>query len=309
MGDGRIRTLRRIGRRGLSSACIEGMLASSAPFVAVIDADLQHDPALLDRMLDVLRQGTADLVVGSRYVTGGSIGEWGGSRAFLSRFATRVTQHVSRLGLTDPMSGYFALRRERLDEVAPKLSGRGFKILLDLLLSADRPWRGKELPLAFGIRTAGQSKLSASVAWQCALLLAEKTLGRYMPVRMIAFGLVGAVGVGVHFAVLSTLLFAGGARFTIAQTVATCTAIIANFGINNLFTHSDRTLTGRDWWRGLASFALICGFGAVANVGIASFLFSRNMPWTLASLAGIAVSAAWNYAMSARYTWRVGDAC
>lgn len=304
--DGRIRLVRRVGRKGLSSACIEGMLASSAPYLAVIDADLQHDPALLSAMLQRLRDGDTDLVVASRYTVGGDIGAWDRHRALASRIATCITRKAARLELSDPMSGYFALRRELVDDSAPRLSGLGFKILLDLVLSAERSLRIVELPCVFGVRCHGQSKLSTSVAWECALLLMDKTVGRYIPARFVAFACIGTIGVGVHFAVLGTMYLVLGTGFLTAQAAATGVAIAANFTINNLLTYSDLSLKGLAWWCGLLSFAVICGFGALANIGVSNYLFRHDARWPIAALAGIAASAVWNYAVSARYTWRSG---
>jgi dolichol-phosphate mannosyltransferase len=304
--DGRVRVIRRVGRRGLSSACIEGMLSSSARYLAVIDADLQHDPALLTSMLEVLRVDRADAVVGSRYIAGGSVGEWAGQRALLSRLATRLTHKVTRVRLSDPMSGYFAIRRALLDETAHRLSGMGFKILLDFVLSANRPLRIVELPFTFGARTRGASKLSAPVIWECALLLVDKTIGAYVPARFCAFACVGALGVIAHFLTLSTLYLLFGVGFVAAQAAATALSIAVNFSINNLLTYSDRSLKGWRWWTGLLSFGATCGFGALANVGVANYLFSQHARWPLAALAGIAASAVWNYVVSARYTWRLG---
>jgi dolichol-phosphate mannosyltransferase len=304
--DGRVRVIRRIGRRGLSSACIEGMLASSARYLAVIDADLQHDPALLTSMVEVLRVGHADVVVGSRYTAGGGVGRWTEQRALLSRLATRLTHKVTRVQLSDPMSGYFAIRRAVLDENVQRLSGLGFKILLDLVLTAEQPLRVVELPFTFGVRTRGASKLSAPVICECALLLVDKTIGAYIPARFCAFAFVGALGVVAHFLTLAMLYLLFGLGFVASQAAATALSIVVNFSINNLLTYSDRSLQGWRWWAGLLTFAATCGFGALANVGVADYLFSQHARWPLAALAGIAASAVWNYVVSARYTWRLG---
>lgn len=301
--DARIRVIRRIGRRGLSSACIEGILSSSAQYVAVIDADLQHDPALLVYMLELLRRGQADLVVGSRYAAGSKLGTWSAHRAFISRLATGLTRRITRVALTDPMSGYFAVRRDVFEQTAPRLSGLGFKILLDLVLSADRPLRVLEMPYAFGSRTRGESKLSSSVVWECAMLLADKTVGQHVPLRFITFACTGLFGLALHFLVLSRLYLMVGTRFLAAQTAATCAAVVLNYSINNVVTYSDRSLKGASWWSGLLSFAIVCGCGAVANIGVSNYLFGQQTRWTVAALAGIAVGVVWNYAVSARYTW------
>lgn len=302
--DPRVRCIRRIGRRGLSSACIEGMLSSSAPFVAVMDGDLQHDPMVLRRMLAALRADEADLVVGSRYVEGGSVGDWDGTRVAISRFATRLAGLVTRQPLADPMSGFFALKRTTFEACAHRLSSLGFKILLDIVASSDASLRLKEVSFTFGQRLAGESKLSTNVIWEYLLLLADKLVGKWVPVRFLAFSAIGALGIGVHFAVLSTLFKGFGTSFVAGQSAATATAILFNYSINNVLTYAGQSLRGAAWLRGLATFYVICGIGAFANVGISSWLFGNDTSWPLAALAGIAMSSVWNYAVSARYTWR-----
>jgi dolichol-phosphate mannosyltransferase len=301
--DPRVRCLQRIGRRGLSSACTEGMLASSAPYVAVMDGDGQHDETVLRRMLEILREGTADIVVGSRYVDGGGIGDWNASRAKMSRFATHLSRLVIKQDLSDPMSGFFALRLDVLNPAVRKLSNIGFKILVDLMASSPQPLRLKEVPYEFRNRTAGESKLDSQAMWDYLMLLLDKLVGHIVPVRFLAFALVGTIGVLLHFAVLTVLFRALALPFTISQCGASIVAMVSNFGLNNALTFRDRRLKGWRWIKGLALFVLVCGIGAVANVGIASYLFSRNSMWVLAALAGIVVGAVWNYAMSAMYTW------
>ena len=139
--DPRVRCLQRIGRRGLSSACIEGILATSAPIVGVMDADLQHDESLLPRMLQALRDTDIDIAVASRHVEGGSLGDWDRKRVAISDVATRLSRLIVSSDLTDPMSGFFMLRRAAFDGAVRNLSGQGFKILLDLFASSPRPPR------------------------------------------------------------------------------------------------------------------------------------------------------------------------
>jgi dolichol-phosphate mannosyltransferase len=301
--DRRVRCVQRVGRRGLSSACIEGMLATAAPFIAVMDADLQHDETILPAMLERLRSGDADLVVGTRYAQGGSTGDWDGKRAGLSRFATRVARLVVRQDVSDPMSGFFMLRREVLEASVRRLSALGFKILLDILASAPGQLRVAEVPFTFRTRFAGQSKLDELVVWEYGMLLADKTIGRYVPVRFISFAAVGGLGVFVHMAVLTVLLKALGLDFAAAQATATGVAMVFNFALNNVLTYRDSRLAGWAWWRGLGSFMLACSVGALANVGIATYLFASQTTWFLAALAGVLVGAVWNYAVTQLYTW------
>lgn len=301
--DSRVRCLQRLGRRGLSSACIEGMLASSAPFLAVIDGDLQHDERLLPVMLEALRTEGLDIVVGSRYVAGGDAGGLNASRLRISQMATRLGRRFVPDTLTDPMSGFFMLRREVVPEVARELSGVGFKILLDIFASSRRPLQFRELPYEFRPRQAGESKLDSQVAWEYGMLLLDKLVGRYVPVRFIAFSIVGGFGMILHLVVLTVAYRLLGIDFVTSQIVATGTAMTFNYAVNNALTYRDRRLKGWGWVRGWVSFVISCSIGAFANVGIAAWLFAREYQWVVAAIAGILVGAVWNYAVTFVYTW------
>ncbi len=303
--DQRVRCVQRIGRRGLASACIEGMLASSAPYVAVMDGDLQHDPAVLRAMLATLQGSQTDIVVGSRHVAGGGIGESSAQRQGISRFATRLSRAVLKADLTDPMSGFFMLTRPALmDCVRTGVSAIGYKILVDLFASAPRPLRFVELPYTFRQRQAGQSKLDSKVVWDYLMLLADKLVGRFVPVRFLAFSAVGGLGVGVHLAVLAIAFRGLGVGFVAAQIVATVVAMTFNYVVNNSLTYRDRRLRGWRFFTGWLSFSLACSVGAFANVGIAAYLFDRQTFWVLSALSGVLVGAVWNYAVTSVYTWR-----
>jgi dolichol-phosphate mannosyltransferase len=299
--DPRVRCLHRIDRRGLSSACIEGILATTAPFVAVMDADLQHDETLLPPMLAALEAGGLDLVIGSRYAEGGSVGDWERGRARLSHVATRLGRLVLKADVADPMSGFFMVRREFFDQSVRRMSALGFKILIDLFVSSDRPPRFLELPYQFRQRRHGATKLDSLVGLQYLMLLWEKLFGHIVPVRFMLFGLVGSLGLLVHLLVLRLGLLA--LPFASAQALATLVAMVGNFSFNNALTYRDRRLTGRKFFLGLLSFCLICAVGAVANVGVADFLFAQDQPWWLAGVAGALVSSIWNYCASSALTW------
>ena len=303
--DRRVRCMLRIGRRGLASACIEGLLAASSPLVAVIDADLQHDETQLPRMLELLRDPQLDVVVGSRYVDHGGIGDWNRSRALISRLATLLSRTVLKAELQDPMSGFFMMRREAvLRCVRAGTSGVGFKILLDLFASSPTPLRFREIPYTFRERHSGQSKLDSNVAWEYLLMLLDRLCGRVVPIRFIAFSLVGALGLVVHMAVLALLLRGLGIGFVAAQSAATLAAMSSNFALNNLLTYRDMRLHGWALLRGWVSFVAACSIGGLANVGVAAWLFQRQGGWVLAAAAGVLVGAVWNYALTALYTWK-----
>jgi dolichol-phosphate mannosyltransferase len=304
--DARVRLMRRIGRRGLSSACIEGILATTAPYVAVIDGDLQHDETLLSSMLHAVRQQQLDIAVGSRMTEGGSYGDMPWHRRVLSKVATKAAGLVLKAELTDPMSGFFLVRRSSFTQLVPRLSGTGFKILLDIFASSPRRLRFAELPYRFRERFAGESKMDGQVIVEYGQLLLDKLLGRWLPVRFVLFGLVGGLGFLVHMAALALLFRTDLLNFEYSQALATMIAMTWNFGLNNVVTYRDRKLAGWRLVKGLLSFYVICSLGAVANVGIAVWLYADGTyaVWWLAAVAGTLVGSVWNYVMATLFTWR-----
>jgi dolichol-phosphate mannosyltransferase len=302
--ESRVRCLQRIGRRGLSSACVEGMLASSAPYLAVMDADLQHDERILPTMLELLRSDRADIAIGSRYVEGGSAGDFPDDRARISQIATRLALATTQVPVADPMSGYFMLTSTLLHATVRSLSATGFKILLDILASAPHGYRALEVPYRFGERYAGTSKLDTKAAWDYLVLLLDKSIGRYVPTRFVIFSLVGTLGVAVHMAVLGALFKTGTSSFFWGQLWAALVAMTFNFALNNVVTYRDRKLRGIAWLAGWATFVLACSLGAAANVGIAEYLFEHDRFWAVSALAGIVIGAVWNYAVTSVYTWK-----
>jgi dolichol-phosphate mannosyltransferase len=298
-----IRCVQRLGRRGLASACVEGILSSAAPYVAVMDGDLQHDETLLPQMLARIKAERLDVVVASRYTDAGSVGEWQRSRVVISDVAGRLSRLVVKADLTDPMSGFFMVERNAFAAAMRSLTGQGFKILLDLFASSPRPLVFAEVPLTFRQRLHGESKLDTLVAWEYLMLVLQKLVGPAVPVRFLLFSLIGALGVGTHLLTLwfGTHLLA--IAFPVAQAIATLVAMTGNFLLNNLFTYRDRRLRGRRLVTGLISFYAVCGAGGAANVGVASYVAGGHHSWWLAGLAGAAVSVVWNYAMSSIFTW------
>ncbi|WP_239991975.1 glycosyltransferase [Rhodopila globiformis] len=303
--DSRIRCIRRIGRRGLASAVIEGALSSSADYVAVIDGDMQHDETRLPAMLAALRTGQYDLAVASRHVAGGdNAGLSGRWRHALSDGGIRLAQTFLPVRLSDPMSGFFMLPRPLFEDLARNLNGQGFKILVDLVLSSRRALRVKEIPARFRERAAGESKMDVLVMIQFAGLLLDKVFGGMLPLRFFSFALVGALGVLVHLSVLGLLHSTTPLGFGRDQTVATIVAMAFNFQLNNAVTYRDQQLKGPRLWRGLLLFMAVCGFGAIANIGIARVLYEQKTAWSIAGGIGAVIGVVWNYAVSATLVWR-----
>ncbi len=302
--DLRVRCIRRIGRRGLSGACIEGILASSAPCAAVIDADLQHDETQLPKMLALLQGGEADLVVGSRYVEGGSADSFDKQRAGFSLLATSVAKKLLRVEIADPMSGFFMIRRDRFEQLAPQLSTHGFKILLDIVATARGSLRIKEIPYAFGSRLHGESKLDSMVALDFLGLVLAKLTGDVISLRFLLFAMVGSLGLLVHLVALFIALEVFNVPFPEAQACGAILAMTSNFLLNNFLTYRDQRLKGFGILRGLLLFYLVCSVGLLANVGVAFSVYDQEPIWWLAGAAGALMGVVWNYAMSGLFVWR-----
>ena len=302
--DSRVRCIRRIGRRGLSGACIEGILAASAPYAAVIDADLQHDESQLPKMVALLQSGAAELVVGSRYIEGGSADSFNKQRAGASAFATEIARRVLQVEIKDPMSGFFMIRRDLFEQLAPQLSTQGFKILLDIVATAKGKLRTVEIPYTFGSRQHGESKLDSMVALDFLGLVLAKFTGDVLSLRFLMFGMVGALGLIVHLITLFIALEMFSAPFPEAQAAGALIAMTSNFILNNFLTYRDQRLKGFVILRGLLLFYLVCSVGLFANVGVAFSVYDQEPIWWLAGAAGALMGVVWNYAMSGLFVWR-----
>jgi len=306
-----VRCLQRIGRRGLSSACIEGISASAAPFFAVMDADHQHDETILPQMLAKAVAGD-DIVVATRYAEGGSVGEgFSSTRAAGSRLATRLSTRLTGINLSDPMSGFFLMRRDVFEEVAPSLSDDGFKILLDIIVTTlrYRKANGKalaigEVPYQFRERHAGTSKMSPLIVVQFLGLLLSKLTGGLLPTSFLLFGLVGGTGLVVHMLTLTVANAVFHPPFWISQTVAALVSMTSNFLLNNELTYADKKLRGFRFWLGMLTFYAVCSFGLIANVSVGNLVFDFDHQIYLAAIVGVVMSVVFNYAVTRVFTWR-----
>ncbi|MGD0719515.1 MAG: glycosyltransferase family 2 protein [Roseiarcus sp.] len=302
--DTRLRCVRRVNRRGLAGAVIEGALSSSAEFVAVIDGDLQHDESILPAMFAAL-DGGADLAVGTRVE--GDAAERGLSpaRQKLSEAGARFFRWISRVSVADPMSGFFMIRRRIVGGIAPKLSSDGFKILVDILLCAPPGLRIVETPYVFRKRQAGESKLSPLVAMDFLGLVVHHASWGVLPIRFVLFGAVGGLGLVIHLILLNALIATGALPdFRAAQLVATLAAMANNFLLNNEVTYRDYRYRRWSALGGFALFVIVCSVGVVVNIDIASWLFDFDHVWWVAGFAGALVGVVWNYAVSSTFVWR-----
>jgi len=300
-----VHVLQRVFRRGLASACIEGMMSTAAPYIAVMDADLQHDERILPQMIAKLKSEHLDFVIATRNAPGGGMGEFSKRRVFLSNLGLRFSRWISHTDISDPMSGFFVVTRDYLEKVVRSASGIGFKILLDLIASAKRPPRIGEVPYTFRERLHGSSKLDIIVGLEYIQLLLDKKIGNLVPVRFLMFSTVGAVGVLLASVMLYALVSLFKLDFLRAQAITTIVAMTGNFFLNNAMTYRDRRLKGWRIFTGLAMFYVSCSFGAIINLRIAASTHEMGLPWYIAGTCGLAVGAVWNYGITSFTTWRV----
>jgi dolichol-phosphate mannosyltransferase len=305
--DRRIRLLERIGRRGLSSACIEGILASSADWIAVMDADMQHDESILSHMLACAQQQSLDLVVGTRNADHGSMGDFSPKRLMLSRLGEKVSRIVCQCEVSDPMSGFFIASRSFVLECVPHMEKGGFKILVDLFTSSRRPVQFAEVGYTFRERKHGHSKLDANTAIEFLALIINKFTKNILPPRFIVFALVGSIGVITHLTLLALLHIHWRESFFRSQIIATYVAMAENFFLNNSITYRDRSLRGLRLFFGLVTFGIACSFGAWASVVFARALVQSGIPWYAAGVGGIILSSVWNYSITSLFTWQVSE--
>ncbi len=305
-----LQVMRRVRSRGLSSACIEGVQMASGKYTVVMDADLQHDETKIPEMLERLKQG-ADLVIGSRFADNASAeGLSSKRREMMSRFGNLLSRIFIRQQLTDPLTGFFALRTEDFLHLTPRLSDSGFKILVDLLIEGHFP-RVEEVGFQFRKREAGYSKLDRVILWQFGTFLIEKMTRGLLPARFVSFAIVGGSGVFVHFATLF-MMISITSTFWIGQLVATLVAMTSNFFFNNWLTFRDKRLHGVDQLRGLVLFALFASVGIIGNVGVSTYIVSEytdgfslnNSLIVAAASAGIIIDTLWKFVMSERFVWK-----
>lgn len=306
--DRRVRLIARHNRRGLSSAVIEGALAASSEIVAVMDGDLQHDETVLPRMLEIINSGEADLVSASRFLThDGAAGLSSDARVKISNTGNSLSNLLFRLNMTDPLTGFFMMRRDVVLRALPELSEIGFKVLIDLIVSAKPRPVVKEVAFQFRSRLHGKSKLDNRVMYDFFLFFIEKTVSRYIPVpaRFISFALVNSIGILVHIAVLVPLVSFAGITFNSAQLTATLVAMMFNYAANNALTYRDRQLKGVRFYRGFLIFAALCSVGLLGNIGVAAIIHDQyqSLFYLLPAMAGAFITAVWNYVATQAFVW------
>jgi dolichol-phosphate mannosyltransferase len=296
-----VRCIQRVQERGLCSAVHWGVQAAHGEVIVVMDGDLQHEPALIPKMLEALQSGH-DIVSGSRFLEGATEKGLSDRRRRLSDWGNRLTNRFLGTALSDPLTGFFATSRRLFLDSIPLMQADGFKVFFDLVYH-NRKVTVRELPFDFQRRQHGQSKLQLYVLWLLACDIVSKLSRGMLPPRLISFVGVGLIGSIFHFSVLYACMGLG-AVFWLAQAIATVVAMVFNFTINNVLTYSDDRLRGRAFYKGLLLYSLIASVGIVANVSTAQITYMRLQGHTfIAATTGLVIDVIWRFVVSNRLIW------
>ncbi len=305
-----LRVMRRIEERGLSTAVIRGWQVAQGEILGVIDADLQHPPEILLKLLAEIQRG-ADLAVASRHVEGGGVSDWSVIRRFLSRGAQTLGLLIlpGVIGrVTDPMSGYFLVRRSCLE--GKTLSPVGYKILIETLGRGDVRWIG-EVGYVFQERQEGESKVTSKQYIEYLQHLVRLRFARWPMARFFRFGIVGFSGVFVDMGIFYLLRNLGSLGLTRSGIISSELAIINNFLWNDLWTFRDisrRQPGKRKMLIRLLKFNLVCLAGLVLHILILNLLYNLlGMNQYLAKLIAIIIVTFWNFWINLKLSWRVTE--
>ena len=300
-----IHLIHRIGRRGLSGAIIEGIFAANSDLVAVMDCDLQHDESKLISMVDLFSSDSSlDIVIGSRFIQNGEISEKAFSkiRKMGSKLTTVLIKNLLKINSSDPLSGFFMVKKETFLSTSDKLQTQGFKVLADFLAISGKSIAIKEIGYKFKNRISGESKMTLLTGLELISLVLSQIVKGRLSIRFILFCMVGVTGIFVQLSMTGlAMLFIN--QFPTSQTFGIIMAMTSNYFLNNYITFQERKLRSLDLLRGLLSFYLICSLGAFANVAIATYIFSFSSNWLISSFIGAIFGAVWNFTLSSNFTW------
>ena len=302
----KIRLIHRIGRKGLAGAVIEGVFAANADLVAVMDCDLQHDETKLLDMINLFSKNKSlDIVIGSRFTETGEISEKAFSkiRELGSKATTLIIKKVLNIASTDPLSGFFMVKKVAFLKSSENLQTQGFKVLADFLATSGKHIEIEEIGYSFKNRIAGESKMSLITALELIGLVLSQILKGRVSIRFILFCMVGLSGIFVQLFItgLAMLLIN---QFPTSQTLGIIAAMTSNYFLNNTITFQERKLKSLDLIRGLFSFYLICSLGAFANVAVATYIFGFSSNWLISSFVGACFGAVWNFTLTSIFTWK-----
>ncbi|MCP5503030.1 MAG: glycosyltransferase family 2 protein [Leptospiraceae bacterium] len=311
-----VRVIRRVGKKGLSSAVIDGMSVARGKYLGVIDADMQHDESILPRMLKEMEE--YEVVIGSRKVEDGGYGEWGFIRKMMSKGATLVAKIFLPIPVKDPMSGFFIVRKELFDELVSSINPRGFKILLEFI-GRKKQVKAKEVGYVFRTRQYGTTKMSSSVIQNYLAALYDIRFGKYISLTFLVYAFVGLIGLAINFSIRKTSAFVfadeqNQSPLSIPVLSGFIASLFSNYILNNIWTFKQFRISGvLQQIKGFITFSLISVLGLLIQLSVWNFLLqihnitfmnpAENWLSYFYNFVGIVVATASNYYLNKNITW------
>jgi dolichol-phosphate mannosyltransferase len=299
----KVSIIRRVNKRGLSSAVVEGITHAQGKIIGVMDADLSHPPSKIPEMVGLIEKGYADFVIGSRYVTGGRVSNWPLRRKYISRIATYLAKPL--VAISDPMAGFFFFEKEKIEGCS--LNPRDFKIGLELMVKGPFT-KIEEVPIAFRDRFRGESKLGSGVVLDYLVQLVSLFLYKYVIInQFVKFVLVGGSGVLVNLFVYSVMVSYMSLHYVLSATLSFIVANICNYYFNRVFTFNIRH--GRRFFFVYLKFLTVCTLGYIINiVSLICLVEVLHLGKITAQLFAILLSTLNNFIGSKQWAFRNSDA-
>ena len=294
--------IERSWQKGLSSAIVEGMAASNSPLIIVMDGDGQHDPKDIYKFVETQKNNDLDLVIGSRFYMEESDINLSRSRFALSRFGIRLSRPFIGNRFTDPLTGFFLIKRNILKNIQNKIYKDGFKILFDILM-LKKDISSQEIQITFRKRLAGDSKLNISTLAHLMGQIVENLSHRIIPSTFFVFSFIGATGVFIHLLALYSFLGVGF-DYIFSNFIGSILALTSNYLLNNYLTFNNLHKTLRSRISGLFKYSLFNSLSLMANIGVASFLYLDNFSVAISTLFGISAGLLLNYFLSKNIVFR-----
>jgi len=297
-GNSSVKVLRRVKKKkGLAPSVIEAFEKSKGDVLVVTDADAQHDLSKIPALIE--NSKNADIVIGSRFIPGGSVKGWSKSRIFISKVAALMAKPLLNQNVSDPMSGFFLIKKKLYNKIKKDINPEGYKLLLEFLFVA--PYvRLSEVPYRFGLRKKGESKLGGKVIKEYLKMLIRELWSQYG--KFIRFCIVGGSGVVVNIGLLYLLTEFGGLYYLFSSALAIETSIITNFILNNYWTWKNKH---KGFFNRLVKFNLVSLVALVINIGILFFMTEIMGVWyILSNLIGILISMLINFWFNDKWTFK-----
>ena len=307
--------IHRTTKNGLSSAILSGIQRATGDTIVVMDSDLSHPPKIILKMIETLKQYQCDMVIASRYITGGQINGWNKKRKMLSKVATMIAKKGLGIKTNDPMSGFFAFRKGILKGL--NFDAIGFKILLEILVKK-RELNIKEIPYTFQNRKFGSSKLDFSTildyfksVWKLyRSKKSEENTEKRSSIKFFSkagrFYTVGAIGFAINY--LISLMFSGGLAeiwYLHANILGIIASMTSNFVLNKWWTFGDRNFSFKKTISQYSKFIMFSSFGALIQLGVV-FSLVDNYDWIYTTALGIGVltGAFSNFILNKKWTFK-----